>query len=60
MTLMNCLVVICGGPILFKTEEAGPYKAEIWIWLGGNGDTDEIVRNFDTGQILSKRRPMCV
>ena len=31
-------------------DEADPYKAGIWNWLGGNGDPNEIVRNFDTGK----------
>jgi tyrosinase len=36
-------------------EENDILNAEIWKWLGGNGDPNEIVRNFDRGGFLGYR-----
>jgi len=36
-------------------EETDIYNAEIWKWFGGNGDPNEEVKNFDTGEILGYR-----
>jgi tyrosinase len=46
-----------GMPLPYWKWEAeeDPYKAPIWNWLGGNGDPEELVRNFDTGKPLGYR-----
>lgn len=36
-------------------EESDIMNAEIWKWLGGNGDPNEIVMNFDSGDPLGYR-----
>jgi tyrosinase len=36
-------------------DEANPYEAEIWNWFGGNGDPNELVRNYDSGDPLGYR-----
>jgi tyrosinase len=36
-------------------DESDPHNAELWTWMGGNGDPNELVRNFDTGRPLGYR-----
>ena len=36
-------------------DENDVHNAEIWKWLGGNGDPNEIVTNFESGRILGYR-----
>jgi predicted glycosyl hydrolase (DUF1957 family) len=36
-------------------EEKDIQNAEIQKWLGGNGDPNQIVMNFDPGELLGHR-----